>query len=102
MIERVRSSDITSFFGALRRADPRLATAWWVLLVLSGALPAALVVTMGILVRAVEGGRPLGGPLTAVGVVFVAMQVIRPLHAQVGMSLGDSLSAWLNDHLLRA
>jgi ATP-binding cassette, subfamily B, bacterial len=50
----------------------------------------------------VQDGRDLAGPLTVVGVVFVAMQVTRPLLAQVGMNLGDSLSGTLNDRLLAA
>ena len=102
VIGRVAESDVWKFFAVLPRASRGLATAWWMLLLLAGALPAALVVAMGALVRAVAQDDALGGPLTAVGVVFVAMQVARPLQAQVGTNLGDSLSAWLNDRLLRA
>jgi ATP-binding cassette subfamily B protein len=99
---RFRESDVGKFFAVLPRASRGLARAWWLLLLLGGMLPAAFVVAMGVLVRAVEQGDPLGGPLTAAGVIFVAMQVSRPLHAQVGLNLGDSLSAWLNDRLLIA
>jgi ATP-binding cassette, subfamily B, bacterial len=102
VIDRVRESDVWKFLAVLPQASRPLATAWWGLLLLAGALPAAFVVTMGRLVRAVEEARPLGGPLVAVGVTFVAMQVGQPLLAQVGMNLGDSLSSWLNDRLLRA
>ena len=84
------------------RASRPLATAWWTLLLLSGVLPAAFVVAMGALVRAVERGDDLAAPLTAVGILFVTMQITRPLHAQVGMNLGDSVSSWLNDRLMRA
>ncbi len=101
-MERFNQSEVWKFFGVLPRASRRLATAWWSLLVLDGVLPAAFVVAMGALVRAVEEGDALGGPLTAVGVIFVVMQVAQPLQAQVGLNLGDSLSAWLNDRLLRA
>ena len=101
-MERFNQSEVWKFFGVLPRANRRLATAWWTLLVLDGALPAAFVVAMGALVRAVQQGDALGGPLAAVGVVFVVMQVGQPLQAQVGLNLGDSLSAWLNDRLLRA
>jgi ATP-binding cassette subfamily B protein len=102
VLTRLRSSDIIRFFGALPLASRRLARAWWVLLVLGGALPAAFVVVMGIVVRTVEQGRDLAGPLTAMGVVFVVMQLTPPLLAQVGMNLGDRLSGTLNDRLLGA
>ena len=102
MLNRARQSEIWTFFAVLPRASRPLATAWWTLLVLAGALPAAFVVAMGLLVRAVERGDDLGLPLTAVGVLFVAMQISRPLHAQVGMNLGDTLSSWLNHQLLLA
>ncbi|MCA1691471.1 MAG: ABC transporter ATP-binding protein/permease [Actinobacteria bacterium] len=102
MIDRLRNSDPWKFFVVLPQASRGLATAWWTLLALAGALPAVFVVAMGNLVRAVEQGRPLGGPLTVIGVIFVAMQVSRPLQASVGMNLGDRLSAFLNGRLLRA
>jgi ATP-binding cassette, subfamily B, bacterial len=102
VLSRFRSSDISRFFGSLPVASRRLATAWWALLVLGGALPAAFVVAMGVVVRAVEEGRDLAGPLTAMGVVFVVMQIAPPLLAQVGMNLGDALSGTLNDRLLTA
>jgi len=41
-------------------------------------------------------------PLVAVGAVFLALQVLSPLLAQVGRNLGDVLTAWLNDRLLQA
>ncbi|HZB70638.1 MAG TPA: ABC transporter ATP-binding protein [Acidimicrobiales bacterium] len=102
MLARLRSSVVPRFFGALPLASRRLATAWWVLLVLGGALPAAFVVVIGFVVRAVEQERDLAAPLTVMAVVFVAMQVTAPLLAQVGMNLGDALSGTLNDRLLRA
>ena len=101
-MERLNQSEAWKFFGVLPRANRRLTTAWWSLLVLDGLLPAAFVVAMGALVRAVQQGDELGGPLAAVGVIFVVMQVGQPLQAQVGLNLGDSLSGWLNDRLLQA
>jgi ATP-binding cassette, subfamily B, bacterial len=101
-VERLNQSEPWKFFGVLPRANRRLATVWWSLLVLDGVLPAAFVVAMGALVRAVQRGDSLGGPLAAVGVIFVVMQVAQPLQAQVGLNLGDSLSGWLNDRLLQA
>ena len=102
MIDKLRQSDLWKFFAVLPRASRPLATAWWTLLLLAGVLPAAFVVAMGVLVRAVERGDELALPLSAVGVLFVAMQVSRPLHAQVGLNLGDTLSSWLNHRLMLA
>ena len=102
LLERARRSDIWKFFAVLPRASRPLATAWWTLLLLAGVLPAAFVVAMGVLVRAVERGDDLALPLTAAGGLFVAMQISRPLHAQVGMNLGDTLSSWLNHRLMLA
>jgi ABC-type multidrug transport system fused ATPase/permease subunit len=102
VLTRARQSDVWKFFSVLPRASRPLATAWWVLLILGGVLPAAFVVAMGVLVRAVQQGDALTGPLTFVGVIFVVMQVGQPIAAQVGMNMGDTLSGWLNDRLLRA
>jgi ABC-type multidrug transport system fused ATPase/permease subunit len=87
------------FFGVLPKADRRLTAAWWSLLVLRGLLPAGFAVTMGVLVGAVQQDRSLTGPLIATGVVFVALQVLGPIHLAIGHNLGDRTSAWLNDEL---
>jgi ATP-binding cassette subfamily B protein len=101
VLGRLRQRGEWKFFAVLPRANPGLAYGWWAMLILRGALPAAFAVAMGALVAAVKAGHPLGTPLTAVGVIFVVLQVLSPLHAQAGMNLGDDLSTWLNDHLLR-
>jgi ATP-binding cassette, subfamily B, bacterial len=90
------------FFAALHKADPGLAVAWWVVLVVRGLLPAGFAVATGALVGAVQGGGDLGGPLAAVGVVFVLLQVVRPLHQAIGTNLGDRTAAWLYDRLTGA
>ena len=87
---------------ALWRADRGLATLWWAILVLRGLLPAAFAVAMGTLVGAVNADDPLGGPLTFMGVVFVLLQVLTPLHLAVGYNLGDRTAAWLYDELTDA
>jgi ATP-binding cassette subfamily B protein len=102
MIRRLRERPEWKFFAVLPRADRRLATIWWAILILLGILPAAFAIAMGTLVGAVRNGSSLTGPLIAVGFVFVALQVLAPLHAQAGLNLGDRLSAWLNDKLLEA
>jgi ATP-binding cassette, subfamily B, bacterial len=90
------------FFRSLHKADRGLATAWWSILALRGVLPALLAVAMGALISAVEGGDPLGTPLTVVGIVFVLMQVLYPIHAAVSGDLGDRTAAWLYDQLTDA
>ena len=99
MITRLRARQEWTFFGALHRADRGLATAWWTVLVLRGLLPAAFAVAMGVLVGAVEDGRSLAGPLVLVGVVFVLLQVLHPIHLALSYSLGDRTAAWLYDLL---
>jgi hypothetical protein len=54
------------------------------------------------LVGAVQGGDGLGRALALVGVVFVLLQVLTPIHQAVGGNLGDRTAAWLYDRLTRA
>src|SRR5438105_11816743 len=90
------------FFSVLPKADRLLASAWWVVLILRGVLPAAFAIVMGALVSAVRGGGSLRGPLAAAGVVFVLLQVLPPVHTAVGWNLGDRTAAWLYDRLTEA
>ena len=90
------------FFGVLPKADFFLAAAWWTVLVLRGVLPAAFAMAMGMLVGAVQRGDSLTGPLTLVGVVFVLLQILTPIHQAVGANLGDRTAAWLYDRLTEA
>lgn len=101
-MERLRERAEWRFFAVLPSANRTLAIAWWALLFLLGVLPAAFAIAMGVLVSAVQDGQSLALPLSAAGVVFVALQVVAPLHAQVGRNLGDTLSTWLNDRLMNA
>ncbi|HEU0127338.1 MAG TPA: hypothetical protein VFQ48_01835, partial [Pseudonocardiaceae bacterium] len=87
------------FFTSLPKADATLAWCWWVALIARGVLPAAFAVTMGVLVDAVQTDRSLAPPLVAMGVTFVLMQVLSPVHEAVSSALGERLSAWLNDEL---
>jgi ATP-binding cassette, subfamily B, bacterial len=86
-------------FTGLHRADLPLGLAWWSLLVLRGALPAMFAVAMGGLVGTVQSGGSLAGPLALVGVVFVLLQVLSPIHTAVSANLGDRMAAWLYDRL---
>jgi ABC-type multidrug transport system fused ATPase/permease subunit len=99
VLERLRQRQEWHLVRALWRADRRLATAWWAMVALRGVLPAAFAIATGVLVGAVNAGDPLGGPLVFMGVVFVLMQVLTPLHLAVGYDLGDRTAAWLYDQL---
>ena len=101
-LARLRRRQEWQFFATLFRADPRLAAAWWTVLACRGALPAGFAVASGALVGAVQGGRDLAGPLAAVGVVFVLLRVLTPIHQAIGTSLGDRTAAWLYDRLTGA
>ncbi len=96
---RLRARQEWQFFAVLPRADRRLAVVWWAVLIARGVLPAVLAIATGVLVAAVQSGRSLVGPLALVGVVFVALQVLSPVHTALSANLGDRTSAWLNDRL---
>ena len=89
------------FFAHLPRAGRPLAFAWWALVVLRSVLPPVFAITTGAVIGAVvaSGGGSTTGPLVAMGVVFVALQVSAPLHQTVSESLGNRMSAWLYDDL---
>jgi ABC-type multidrug transport system fused ATPase/permease subunit len=91
--------DDWKFATVLPRADPLLAGAWYALLLLRGCLPALFAVAMGVLVGAIERGDPLTAPLAGVGVIFVLLQVVNPVHQAIGLNLGDRTAAWLYDRL---
>jgi len=96
---RLRDRQEWKFFTALPRADATLATAWWVILLLRGVLPAVFAVAMGVLVGQVQHHHPITGAVTLVGVSFVLLQVLAPVHQAVSANLGSRMSAWLFDRL---
>jgi ATP-binding cassette, subfamily B, bacterial len=98
----LRERNEWKFFGVLPKADRLLAIAWWVVLVLRGVLPAGFAIAMGVLVGAVGSGESLGGPLALIGLVFVLLQVLTPIHQAVSANLGDRTAAWLYDRLTEA
>jgi hypothetical protein len=65
-------------------------------------LPAIFAIGLGVLVAAVEHGDNLAGGLALMGVVFVLLQVLAPVHQAVGANLGDRAAAWLYDRLTEA
>ena len=90
------------FFAVLARTDRPLAYAWWALLLLRGVLPACLAVVGGLLVGAVAGGGRLAPSLALFGAVFVALQILAPVHQAISANLGDRTAAWLYDRLTEA
>ena len=102
LLRQLRDRNEWKFFAALPRADAGLAAAWWLVLLLRGALPGVFAVAMGLLVAAVQHGSSLAGPLALVGVVFVLLQVLTPIHQAIGANLGDRTAAWLYDRLTHA
>ena len=101
MIARLRGRPEWAFFGAVRRAAPVEAIVWWAVLVVRGALPPMIGVVSGWLIDAITDGRALTAPLTAMAIVFVAAQVVGPLHEALGYDVGDRTSTLLNDRLMR-
>jgi ABC-type multidrug transport system fused ATPase/permease subunit len=65
-------------------------------------LPAAFAVAMGGLVGAVQRGESLRISLGVVGVVFVLLQVLTPIHQAISANLGSRVAAWLYDRLTEA
>jgi ATP-binding cassette, subfamily B, bacterial len=70
--------------------------------VLRGVLPALFAVSMGLLVGAVQRGNDMGAALACVGVVFILLQVLTPVHQALSSNLGDRTAAWLYDRLTEA
>jgi ATP-binding cassette subfamily B protein len=101
-ITSLRERKEWKFFGVLPKADRALTVAWWLVLVLRAVLPAVFAVAMGVLVAAVQRGDGLTAALAFVGVVFVVLQVLNPIHQAVGANLGDRTAAWLYDRLTEA
>ena len=102
MLDRLRDRQEWRFFGVLPKADGPLAVAWWSVIALRGVLPAGFAVAMGMLVGAVQRDESLVGPLAAVGIVFVLLQVLNPILTLVSANLGDRTAAWLYDELTTA
>src|SRR5499425_444077 len=102
MLQQLTERKEWTFFSVLPKAAPGLALAWWLALLLRGALPAAFAIAMGVLVGAVQRGDSLAGPLALVGTIFVLLQILSPIHQAVSANLGDRAAAWLYDRLTEA
>jgi ATP-binding cassette, subfamily B, bacterial len=102
MLERLRAHHGWQFFAVLPKADGLLAVLWWLVLILRGILPAVFAIAMGLVIAAVEHGDRLIGSLAMVGVVFILLQILAPLHQAIGANLGDRTATWLYDRLSEA
>jgi len=101
-LERLRARQELQFATALWHADRAMAAGWWSLLALRGLLPAGFSIASGFLVSAVEHHQALGVPLAVVGIVFILLQVLGPLHTALSANLGDRTAASLYDELTGA
>jgi ATP-binding cassette subfamily B protein len=99
---RLRARPEWKFFAVLPKADRSLAVGWWVILGLRGVLPALFAIAMGVLVGAVQHGTGLGASVALVGVVFVLLQILTPIHQAPSANLGDRTATWLYDRLTDA
>ncbi|MEO7399134.1 MAG: ABC transporter ATP-binding protein [Ilumatobacteraceae bacterium] len=102
MLARLKARQEWQFAGALHTASSGLTWAWWLLLILRAVLPAVLAISSGVLVTAVQHGESLVTGLVVIGVSFVLIQVVPPLHQAVGNNLGSRTAASLNDRLMEA
>jgi len=99
VVRRIRSRQELQLAAALGKADRPLAAGWWALLALRGLLPAGFSIATGVLVGAIQHRYSLAAPLVFVGVLFVLLQVLGPLHTALSANLGDRTAAWLYDEL---
>jgi ATP-binding cassette, subfamily B, bacterial len=101
-MRRLRIRQELQLAAAVRCADPAMARRWWSLLAVRGLLPAGFSIASGVLVAAVEHHHDIAVPLAVVGILFVLLQVLGPLHTALSANLGDRTAAWLYDELTDA
>jgi ABC-type multidrug transport system fused ATPase/permease subunit len=102
LLRRVRDRQELQLAAALWHADRPMAAGWWSLLGVRGLLPAGFSIATGVLVGAIQHQARLAVPLIIVGVLFILLQVLGPLHTALSANLGDRTSAWLYDELTGA
>jgi ATP-binding cassette, subfamily B, bacterial len=98
----VGSPEWQLLFSAIWKASSGLAAAWWSLIVLRALLPTGFAISIGAVVDAISGGWSLQVPIIALAVVFLGLQVLGPLHAELGTVLGLRASGWLHGELAAA
>ena len=102
MIRNLRARPEWKFFSVLPKANGALTLAWWIVLFMRGFLPALFAIAMGVVVGAAVRSASLAAPLALVGVLFVLLQVLSPLHRVISTNLGSQAAAWLYDQLTTA
>ena len=102
VLRRLRARQELQLATALSRADRPMAAGWWAVLGVRGLLPAGFSIATGVLVGAIQHKASLAVPLILVGVLFIGLQVLGPLHTALSANLGDRTSAWLFDELTGA
>src|SRR5215469_9901304 len=101
-LRRIPARPEVQLATALTKADRRMAAGWWAMLGLRGLLPAGFSIATGVLVAAIQHRFSLAVPLAIVGILFVGLQVLGPLHTALSANLGDRTAAWLYDELTGA
>src|SRR5215469_3703339 len=101
-LRRILTRPELQLAAALAKADRRMAAVWWSMLGLRGLLPAGFSIATGVLVAAIQHRYSLAVPLAIVGVLFVLLQILGPLHTALSANLGDRTAAWLYDELTDA
>ena len=99
---RLRARNEWKFFAVLPKVHAAMAGAWWLLILMRGALPTVFAIAVGVIVRSVQANDSLTTPLVFGGAVFVLLQVLPPIHQAIGANLGDRTAAWLYDRLTEA
>jgi ATP-binding cassette, subfamily B, bacterial len=102
LLRRIRARQELQLASALSLADRPMAIGWWCLLLVRGLLPAGFSIATGVLVGAIQHRYSLALPLVIVGVLFILLQVLGPLHTALSANLGDRAAAWLYDELTGA
>jgi len=102
VLRRLRARQELQLAEALSRADRPMAAGWWTVLGVRGLLPAGFSVATGVVVGAIGHHASLAVPLILVGVLFILLQVLGPLHTALSANLGDRTAAWLFDELTGA
>jgi ATP-binding cassette, subfamily B, bacterial len=101
MLMKLRGRQEVKFFAELWKASPGYAGAWWAILVLRACLPALISVAFGWLVSAISRDVSLTAPLLLVGVSFLLIVTLLPIHQLVSMNLGSKMSNHLSGRLMR-
>jgi ATP-binding cassette, subfamily B, bacterial len=97
-----RSAEWHLVFRVLPRSSPRLARAWWALVLLRSLLPAVLVIATGALVGEVSGGGRAAVPLAVVTASSILILVLSPLQDSLSANLGAEVGRDLHERLLRS